>query len=239
MATTAVCVSDKQEMLQAVHCFNGTLTGLAGAGVSGQFNITGLASTAAIAVGMLAAGTNIAAGAIVASIYSATAVTLSKAHTGTVTSGTISFTGDVFKMALVKVTPTRTFDGTQTNVGTPGVGGPTVTNLGTDEATGTGYTSGGLTLTNVTPTVSGTVAFTDFSPDPSLTTATISTTAAIIYNTSIRLGHANGITANAGGSAINRAVSVHDFGGTQTVTAGTMTFVFPTPDSSNAILRIN
>jgi hypothetical protein len=238
MATTAVCVSAKQELLQAAACFNGTLSALAGAGTSGQFTITGLATTAGIALGMLAAGTGIAAGAIVASIDSASAVTVSKAHTGTVTTGTISFTADIFKMALVKVTPTRTFDGTQTNIGTPGTGGPTVTNLGTDEASGTGYTSGGLTLTNVTPTVSGSTAFTDFSPDPSLTTATISTVASIIYNTTVRLGHANGITANASGSAIGRAVSVHDFGGTQTVTAGTMTFVFPTPDASNAILRI-
>jgi hypothetical protein len=33
-------------------------------------------------------------------------------------------------------------------------------------------------------------------------------------------------------------VSVHDFGGTQTVASGTFSLVFPTPDSSNAILRI-
>jgi hypothetical protein len=33
-------------------------------------------------------------------------------------------------------------------------------------------------------------------------------------------------------------VSVHSFGGTQTVTAGTLTLVFPTPDATNAIIRI-
>jgi hypothetical protein len=238
MATTAVCVSDKQEMLQAAHCFNGPLSALAGAGTSGQFTLTGLATTAGMAVGMAVTGTGIATGAVIASIDSGTQVTLSKAHTGTVTTGTIAMTGDAFKLLLIKVTPTRTFDGTQTNVGTPGTAGPTATNVGTDEASGTGYTSGGMALTNVTPTVSGSTAFTDFSPDPSLTTASISCTAGIIYNTSVRLGHATGITPNAGGSAINRSVSVHDFGGTQTVAAGTMTFVFPTPDASNAILRI-
>jgi hypothetical protein len=239
MATTAVCTSFKQEMLQATHNFAAPLTGLAGAGTSGQFTITGLASTANIEVGMLAGGTNVAAGAVVASIDSASQVTVSKAHTGTVTSGTISFTAHTFKMALVKVSPTRSFDGTQTNVGTPGSGSPTSTNLGTDEvAASGGYSSGGTTLTNVTPTTSGTTALTDFSPDPSYTSATISTTAGIIYNNSVVQGHANGITANASGSAIGRTVSVHDFGGTQTVTAGTITFVFPTPDASNAILRV-
>jgi hypothetical protein len=239
MATTAVCTSFKQELLQATHNFAAPLTGLAGAGTSGQFTITGLASTANIEVGMAAGGTNVAAGAIVASIDSATQVTVSKAHTGTVTSGTISFTADTFKMALVKVSPSRTFDGTQTNIGTPGTAASSATNLGTDEvAASGGYASGGATLTNVTPTVSGTTAFTDFSPDPSYTSATISCTAAIIYNNTVHQGHANGITANASGSAIGRTCSVHDFGGTQTVTSGTITFVFPTADASNAILRV-
>jgi hypothetical protein len=239
MATTAVCTSFKQEMLQATHNFAAPLTGLAGAGVNAAFTITGLASTANIEVGMAAAGTNVAAGAIVASIDSSSQVTVSKAHTGTVTSGTISFTAHVFKMALVKVTPSRTFDGGSSNIGTPGTGAGSATNLGTDECAATGgYSAGGTTLTNVTPTVSGTTAFTDFSPDPSYTSATISTTAGIIYNNSVAQGHANGITANASGSAIGRTVSVHDFGGTQTVTSGTITFVFPTPDASNAILRI-
>ena len=40
----------------------------------------------------------------------------------------------------------------------------------------------------------------------------------------------NGITANASGSALNRAISVHDFGGTQTVSAGTFTVVLPGAD---------
>jgi hypothetical protein len=33
-------------------------------------------------------------------------------------------------------------------------------------------------------------------------------------------------------------VSVHDFGGTQTVSNGTFTVVMPTADANNAILRI-
>jgi hypothetical protein len=239
MATTAFCNSAKVELLEGTHCLFATLSGLAGAGVSGQFTLTSLATTAGIAVGMAASGTGVAAGAIVASIDSATQVTVSKAHTGTVTTGTIAFTGDVLKMLLIKVTPTTTFAGTQTNVGTPGTAASSVTNVGTDEvAAGGGYTSGGTALTNVTPTLSTTTAITNFSPNPNWTSASFSATAAIIYNTTVRQGHANGITPNASGSAINRSISVHDFGGTQTVTSGTFTVVMPTADASNAILRI-
>jgi hypothetical protein len=237
MATTAFCNSAKVELLQGGHCLFATQTGLTGAGVNGAFTLTGLSSTAAVAVGMAASGTNIASGAIVASIDSASQVTVSKAHTGTVTNG-ISFTGDVLKMLLIKVAPSTTFAGTQTNVGTPGTGASSVTNVGTDETSGTGYTSGGTTLTNVTPTLSSTTAITNFSPNPNWTTASFSATAAIIFNTTVRIGHANGITPNASGSAINRSISVHDFGGTQTATSGTFTVVMPTADASNAILRI-
>lgn len=239
MATTAFPSSAKQEMMQATHCLNATITGTA-SGVNGAFTLTGLASTANIIVGMAASGTNVAAGAVVASIDSASQVTLSKAHTGTITTATITFTADAFKMTLIKASPVRTFDGTQTNVGTPGTGASSVTNLGTDEvAAGGGYTSDGLALTNVTPTLSGTVAVTSFSPNPSWTSATFSTTGALIANKSVRQGHANGITANASGSAINRCVGVFDFGGTQTVAAGTFTPVMPTVDSTHAILRIS
>jgi len=231
MATNAVCNSFKSEILSAGHCFLATLSSLAGAGANGAFTITGLATTAGIAVGMAAGGTNVAAGAIVASVDSASQVTVSKAHTGTVTSGTISFTGDVFKGALIKASPSRTFDAATTNIGTPGTGTPSASNLGTDETSGTGYTSGGATLTNVSPTLSGSTALIDFSPDPSWTTASFSATAMIIYNTTARLG--------AAATPLNgRTTEVLDFGGTQTVTAGTFTVVFPTADASNAVLRI-
>lgn len=232
MATTAFCYSAKQELLQGGHCFNGPQSALTGAGVSGQFTLTGLASTAGLTSGMAAAATNVAAGAVIATIDSASQVTLSKAHTGTVTNG-ISFTADAFKMLLIKAAPGRTFDGTQTNVGTPGSGGPTAANVGTDETSGTGYTTGGFALTNVTPSIaSTTTAITTFSANPSWTSASFSATAAVIYNnTATRQGAA---AAPLGG----RAISVHDFGGTQTVSSGTFTVVLPTADASNAILRI-
>jgi len=238
MATTAFCYSAKVEMAQGAHCFLATQSALSGSGSNAAFTLTGLASTAGVVVGMAAAATNIAAGAVVSSIDSASQVTLSKAHTGTVSNG-ISFTGDVFKFLLIKVSPTRTFDGSQTNVGTPGTAASSATNVGTDEVTGTGYSSGGFTLTNISPAIASTTYATwSFSANPSWTSATISTTAGIIYNSSVRLGHANGITANASGSAINRSISVHDFGGTQTVTSGTLTVTLPTNAANTAILQI-
>lgn len=119
--------------------------------------------------------------------------------------------GDTLKAVLIKASPARTFDNTQTNLGTPGTGTPSVSNIGTDEVTGTGYTSGGQSLTNNGVTLSGNVASVAFA-NYSYTSATISTTAMVIGNN----------------TAAGKAVSVHDFGGTQSVTAGTLSIVFPT-----------
>lgn len=240
MATTAICTTFKAELLQAVHNFLITTTQTA-SGVSAAFTLTGMATTANIAVGMAASGTNVASGAKVASIDSASQVTLSKAHTGTITTATITFTGDTFNLLLIKSSPGRTFDGTQSNVGTPGTGSPTATNVGTDEVSGTGYTTGGLALTNVSPVSTNptTSAAISFSGTIQWTGATIATTAAVIYNNSVRQGSANGITANASGSAIGRSCSVHDFGGTQSVTAGTLTLTVPTQDGTTGLIRIN
>lgn len=90
----------------------------------------------------------------------------------------------------------------------------------TNEVSGTGYSAGGNTLTSSTPTSSGTTAIMDFA-DTSWTSATITARGALIYNS----------------SASNKAVQVLDFGADQSITAGTFTIQFPTPDSSNAILR--
>ena len=226
MATTAFCNSAKVEMPIGAHCFLAPQTAVTATGVSTQFTLTGIASTAALAVGMAVTGTNVASGAVIASVDSGTQVTLSKAHTGAVSS--VNFTADPFKFLLIKVTPSRTFDGTTTNVGTPGSGTPSASNVGTDEVTGTGYTSGGFALTNISPALSGTAAVWSFSANPSWTSATISATAGIIYNTATRYG----------GTA-NRAISVHDFGGTQSVTSGTLTVILPTNAAGTAILQIS
>ena len=90
-----------------------------------------------------------------------------------------------------------------------------------NEASGTGYSAGGNTLTNVTPTSGGTTAFTDF-VDTSFTSSTITARGALIYNS----------------SQSDKAVVVLDFGSDKSSTSGTFSVIFPTPDSSNAIIRI-
>lgn len=232
MATTGVCDSWKAEVMDAAHCFLATQSAVTVTNTSGQATLTGIASTAGLAVGMAVTGTGVAAGSIVKSVDSASQVTMSANSTSAVTSAT--FTADIFKMLLVKVSPARTYDHTQTNVGTPGTGTPSASNVGTDETSGTGYTSGGVALTNVSPSLPGnptTTATTSFSPNPSWTGASFSATAAIVYNSSTRLGGA--------ATPLNgRTVEVLDFGGTQTVTSGTFTVLMPTNDGSNAVLRI-
>lgn len=121
--------------------------------------------------------------------------------------------GNTFKIALIKSGMAGTYGAASTNYSN-------ITE-NSDEASGTGYTAGGATLTRVDPTTSGTTAYTDFA-DVSWSSATISSAAAMIYNT----------------TSSNRSVSVHDFGGTITSTNGTFQVTFPTPDASNAILRL-
>lgn len=91
----------------------------------------------------------------------------------------------------------------------------------TNEITGTGYTAGGIALTNSNPTTSGTTAYTDFA-DVSFTSASFTANGGLIYNT----------------TDSNKAVGVHPFGGDVTVSSGTLTIVFPTPDATNAVIRI-
>lgn len=127
-------------------------------------------------------------------------------------------TGNVFKMALVKVSPTGTYGATTTNYSD--------LTGNSDETSGTGYSAGGFAWTaaqNTTPATSGTGAYWSWSVNPSWTSASFSATGCIIYNS----------------SASNRAVYVGSFGGTQTVTSGTFTVVLPTNAVSTSILQIN
>lgn len=122
--------------------------------------------------------------------------------------------GNTFKMALIKSGMAGTYGAASTNYSN-------ITG-NSDEASGTGYTAGGATLTRVDPTSSGTTAYTTFSSPVTWSTATISAAACMIYNT----------------TNSNSSVSIHDFGGTVSSTAGTFTVTLPTADASNAILRI-
>ena len=96
----------------------------------------------------------------------------------------------------------------------------------TDEVPDSGtYVSGGGDLTRVDPTSTGTTAFTDFQ-DISFTSATINARGAMIYNSTPTHTYTN------------PAVAILDFGEDKISTTGTFTVQFPTPDASNAILRI-
>ena len=126
--------------------------------------------------------------------------------------------GNVFKMALGKVGPTGTYGAATTNYSD--------LTGNSDETSGTGYSVGGFAWTaaqNITPLTSGTGAYWSWSVNPSWTTASFSTTGCIIYNS----------------SASNKAVYVGSFGGTQTVTSGTLTIVLPSNAVSTSILQIN
>jgi hypothetical protein len=118
-------------------------------------------------------------------------------------------TGNTFKLALYDNSASFT--------------AATTAYTATNEVANSGtYSAGGGTLTNVTPTSSGTTAFTDFA-DLSFTSATITAYGALIYNDS---------------AAGDPAVCVLDFGGAKTSTNGTFTVIFPTADSTSAIIRI-
>lgn len=233
MATTCITEQAKLDMFNGGLCLQTTQSGVA-CTCSSTVNMTGLASTAGLAVGMAVTGTNAGAGGVISKIVSNTALTLSVASTGALTSAT--FTADVCLIALIKVGPGGTYDQTLLNYGI-GSGTPGAVNVGTDEITGTGYSAGGFTLTNVTAVLSSTTAVSSFSVNPSWTTATFSTIAGVIYNSTARIGSANAATASLAGIN-NHTISIHDFAGTQTVSAGTFTLIVPTANSSTGLLRI-
>ena len=120
--------------------------------------------------------------------------------------------GDTFKLAMY--TNSASFDASTTDYTT------------SNEVSGTGYSAGGGTLTNVTPTTSGTTALTDFA-DLTFSSSTITARGALIYNTT-----------TGGGSGTTDSIVVLDFGADKASSAGDFTIVFPTPDASNAIIRI-
>jgi hypothetical protein len=118
-------------------------------------------------------------------------------------------TGNTFKLALYDNSASFT--------------AATTTYTATNEVAASGsYVAGGGALTNVTPSSTGTTAFTDFA-DLSFTSATITAFGALIYNDT---------------AAGDPTVCVLDFGGAKTSTSGTFTIIFPTNDSTNAIIRI-
>jgi len=130
--------------------------------------------------------------------------------------GTHNFTastGDTFKCALYPSTATLDAAITAWDVG-----GAAQANE--CPATG-GYTRGGAALTSVTPVASGTAGVCDFN-DLTWSSSTITARGCLIYNS----------------SKSNKSCSIHDFGSDKSSSNGNFTIVFPTADSSNAVIRL-
>jgi hypothetical protein len=127
--------------------------------------------------------------------------------------GTHDLDTDVIKLALIKATPTGTYNASTTNYSD-------VTG-NSDEASGTGYSAGGQTLDGASITLDSSTAIVDFT-DEVFSNVTLSADGCIIYNS----------------SQGNKAIAVIDFGGTVSATAGDLTIEFPAADASNAVIRI-
>jgi len=120
-----------------------------------------------------------------------------------------STAADVFKLALY--TSSATLSATTTAYTTSN-----------EVATAGGYTAGGNTLTiSQVPTSTTTTAWLDFA-DSVWTASTITANGAMIYNS----------------TQSNKCVAILAFGGDKSSTAGDFTVIFPTADSTNAIIRI-
>ena len=124
-------------------------------------------------------------------------------------------TGNTFKIALLKAAAAGS--------GTFGAATTSYTNLSTDElANGSGYTTGGNTLASVTPVADGTTAICDFA-DTTWTSATFTSSGALIYNDT---------------AAGDPACAVLSFGGDQQVSSGDFQIQFPVAAAATAIIRI-
>jgi hypothetical protein len=92
----------------------------------------------------------------------------------------------------------------------------------TNEVSGAGYSAKGNTLVNVTPVSSSTTAYTDFG-DSTWSSSTITARGAMIFN-----DDASG----------DPSVVILDFGSNKSSSSGDFVVVFPTDNSTSAIIRI-
>ncbi len=144
--------------------------------------------------------------------------TSEKLELATATHNFTATTGAVFKVALIIPSPAGTYGAASTNYSD-------ITGNSDEVPNGSGYTTGGFAFTaaqNITPQTSGTTSYWQWSVNPSWTSATFNTAGCMIYNS----------------SASNKAVYVGSFGGTISVSAGTLTLTMPTNNSSTGLLRI-
>ena len=89
-------------------------------------------------------------------------------------------------------------------------------------SSGTNYTTAGNNLTNNGVAIASNIAYIDFA-DLTFSSVTLTAAGAAIYKST-------------GGG--NQLVLVLDFGGNKTATNGDFVIQFPTPDTSNAIIRL-
>ena len=120
---------------------------------------------------------------------------------------------DTIKVALIKVSPTGTYNADTTNY--------TEITDNSDEALGAGYTVGGNTLSGASITLQSSTATVDYD-NTTWSSVTISADGCVIYNS----------------SKSDRAIAILSFGGVKTSLNGDLTIQFPSADASNAIIRI-
>jgi hypothetical protein len=123
-------------------------------------------------------------------------------------------TGDTFKLALV--TSASTISASTANLAA----------ISSEVASGAGYTTGGIALTipSSMPSLTSTTAWTTFS-NVTWSSSSITARGGLLYNSTPTSG-------------TNPAVMVLDFGSDKVSVSGDFTVVFPTADSSAAIIRI-
>lgn len=209
--TTAFCSSAKKDFMRGQNCFTTTGFTLTASSATSVNYTAVTADTTGLTVGMSFTGSNVGANSQVVAIVSASAFTSSVAASGSISGGTLTFTNLMaanYKLALY--TSAASLDAT------------TTVYSASNESTG--VTAGGyaLTFSASMPGLTTTVAWMDFA-DLVISAVTTTANGCLIYNSY---------------GALNKAVSVHAFGADKSSSAGDFTIIFPTADSSNAILRI-
>lgn len=209
--STTFTSSFKQQLFRGQHCLTttGFVSSTATAATTVNYTNVDTTTMGLIREGMTFTGTNVGASSAVLAIVGAQAFTSTVASTGAV--GNLTFTNPhatAIKLALY--TSSATLDATTTAYSA------------TNEASG--VTAGGyaLTFSASMPSLTSTTAWTDFA-DLVISAVTTTARGCLIYNSY---------------GAQNRSMSTHDFGADKTSTAGDFTVIFPTADSTNAILRL-
>lgn len=225
--TTAMPTSFKKELMEGIHHLQGTVsftgTTSTATGTPAGTTVASVSSMADLSAGMIVNDVtnsgDIPASSYISTLLSSTSFKLDKVMTGSHSGDTLNAKGDALAFALIKVGCAGTYGAASVNYSD-------ITGNSDEIANGSGYTTGGFTWAAglmLTPLTSGTGAYAQPSTNPSWTSATISTIGGMLYNT----------------TQLNKAIAVESFGGTQTVTAGTLTLLLPTNGVGTSLLQVN